>query len=234
MMASFDTEKAFVQRLLDRLGVDFTFMPNPNAGSAETGIDVSVHAADGRTIGIQVTEADPHPVPGQARAQEQRAAAGGGWPQNDPQIVLESLVRSITRKVDIAARHSFASIDEVWLLICAGLPKDGATISTVVPTSGLSAADLNQATQAILRKSKYDRCFLLAVLGIEQAFYRWDKECGWEKSVKLDDVSRTRRDAYVNSLHRAAAVGDSREVNRLSKDEAQRVLREVRKGEADG
>jgi len=77
---------------------------------------------DRRVVGIQVTEIDPHTEPGRARAEEKRIAGTDrnsvycGWGQNNPQLVLESLVRTIRRKVKIAAQHSFEGVDEVWLL----------------------------------------------------------------------------------------------------------------------
>jgi len=89
-MASFEREKVLVQLLLDRLGLRGAPISDPNAGVPETGIDVLVHAADDRAIGIQVTEADPHPEAGKARAEEKRAAGTDtsktyqGWAQNDP------------------------------------------------------------------------------------------------------------------------------------------------------
>lgn len=232
-MASFEREEALVQRLLDRLGLHGT-LSDPNAGVPETGIDVLVHAGGGRVIGVQVTEADPHSEAGKARAQEKRAAGKdggkvyGGWAQNDPQVVLDSLLRSISRKVAIAGRHSFASVSEVWLLISGGIPEHGAAISTFVMTPWVSAADMDRATHSVLQQSKYDRCFFLPVLGAEQAFYRWARDCGWEKSVKLDDPFDIPREAYVNSLNRAAAAGDWQEVDRLCDEECKKVLRELR------
>jgi hypothetical protein len=231
-MASFEREKVLVQLLLDRLGLHGS-LSDPNAGMPETGIDVLVHAGV-RTIGIQVTEADPHPEAGAARAQEKRAAGTdtskvyAGWAQNDPQVVLDSLFRSISRKVAIVGRHSFASVSEVWLLICAGIPEHGAAISTFVMTPWLSAADMDRATHSVLQQSKYHRCFFLAILGAEQVFYRWERNCGWEKSVKLDDSFEVPREAYVNSLYRAASAGDWQEVDRLCDEECKKVLREMR------
>jgi hypothetical protein len=209
-------------------------MSDPNAGVPETGIDVLVCAADDRAIGVQVTEADPHPEAGKARAQEKRAAGTDtsnvyfGWAQNDPQIILDSLFRSISRKVVIAGRHSFASASEVWLLVCAGIPEHGAAISTFVVTPWLSSADMNRATHGVLQQSKYDRCFFLAILGAEPAFYEWERNRGWQKSVQLDDPSEIPREGYVENLHRAAAAGDWEEVDRLCDEECKMVLREMR------
>jgi len=93
---------------------------------------------------------------------------------------------------------------------------------------------MNRATHSVLQQSKYDRCFFLAILGAEQAFYRWERNCGWEKSVKLDDPFEIPREAYVNSLHRAAAAGDWEAVDRLCDEECRKVLREMRDSQAAG
>jgi hypothetical protein len=236
-MANFEREKALVQLLLGRLGLH-GFLSDLNADGPETGIDVMVDAADDCTIGIQVTEADPHLEAGRARGREKRAAGTDtskvyhGWAQNDLQIVLGSLSRSINRKVAIAARHSFASVGEVWLLICAGIPEHGAVISTIAMTPWLSAADLNRTTHSALQQSKYDRSFLLTILGAEQVLYRWERNCGWRKSVKLNDPFEAPREAYVDSLQRAAQAGDWQEVDRLCDEECKETLREMREAAA--
>jgi hypothetical protein len=197
-------------------------------------MDVIVHFADGRAIGIQVTEIDPHAEPGKARAEEKRIAGKdqdhvyGTWAQNDPQMILASRVRGIERKAAIADRHSFSGVDEVWLLVCAGIPEHGAAVSTFMITPGLSADDLNAASNGVLEQSKYDRCFLLPILGAEQADYRWDKTQGWKKSVRLDNIRDIPRAGYVDSLHKAAIAGDWQEVDRLCDEECKMVLSEMR------
>jgi hypothetical protein len=175
-MASFECEKDLVGRLLDRWPLHGEAV-NPNAGGRETGIDVAVRLADGRMVGVQVTEVDPYSVPGLARAQEKAMAKIAPakpyfmWGQNDPSVVLSTIARIINRKIEIAAKHSFDSFDEVWLLICAGVPEHGAVVSSFVMTPWLSAEDLNSATDDLLRGSKYNRCFLQAILGIPR-FHR--------------------------------------------------------------
>jgi hypothetical protein len=147
-MASFEREKDLVGRLLDRWPLHGEAV-NPNVGGRETGIDVAVRLADGRMVGVQVTEVDPNAIPGSARAQEKAIAktASGKpyamWAQNGPSIALSAIRRTIKRKVEIAARHSFDRFGEVWLLICAGVPEHGAVVSTFLMTRWLSAEDLN-------------------------------------------------------------------------------------------
>jgi hypothetical protein len=110
-------EKQFVERLLGRLHVGGASVCDPNAEGLETGMDVLVYLADSRVVGIQVTEIDPHSKPGTARSEEKRTAGTdmsriySGWGQNDVQVILESLARTIKRKVEIAARYSFESVD---------------------------------------------------------------------------------------------------------------------------
>jgi hypothetical protein len=213
-MASFEREKQLVERLLGRLHAGGACLCDPNANGSETAMDVLVHLVDGRVVGIQVTEIDPHTNPGEARSEEKRIAGTDmsriyfGWGQNDAQVVLESLVRTIKRKVEIAARDSFESVDEVWLLVCGGIPEHGAAISTFVMTPWLSAADMGQATDSFLQDSRYDCCFFLPILGAEEAFYRWEKNRSWKKSVKLNDLREIPRAVYANNLDRAAAASE--------------------------
>ncbi|HUI17020.1 MAG TPA: hypothetical protein VL244_05100 [Alphaproteobacteria bacterium] len=233
-MASFEREEILVRHLLARLGLSDAATDDPNVAGKETGIDVAVRLTDGRTIGVQVTEVDPHTLPGTARAQEKAIAKTtpgkpyGMWGQNDPVVVLDALARAITRKAAIAAKHSFDEYKEVWLLLCGGIPEHGAAVSSFIMTPWLSAENLNSATDSLLQGSKYDGCFFLPVLGAEQAFYPWNKPSRWEKRVKLDDIRDVPRAAYVNSLMNTAEAGDWQEVERLCDEECRAVLAEVR------
>jgi hypothetical protein len=230
-MASFKREEALVRHLLARLGSNDAATYDPNAAGKETGVDVAVRIADDRIVGVQVTEVDPYALPGSTRAQEKKVAQAdpgkpyGMWGQNDPSAVLNAMARAITRKVEIAAKHSFDGYNEVWLLLCAGIPEQGAAASTLIMTPWLSAEDLNSVTDRLLQESKYDRCFLLPILGAEQAFYPWSKPSRWEKRVKLEDIRDVPRAAYVDSLMKAA---DWREVDRLCDEECRQVLAEMR------
>ncbi len=233
-MASFEREEALVRHLLARLGLSDAATDDPNAAGKETGVDVEIRIADGRIIGVQVTEVDPHAEPGSARAQENKVAKTapgkpyGMWGQNEPSVVLDAIARAITRKVEIASNHSFDRYNEVWLLLCAGVPEHGAVVSTFVMTPWLSADDLNSATDSLLRSSKYDRCIFHPILGAEQAFYQWERASRWEKRVKLDDIRDVPRAEYVDSLMKAAEAGDWREVDRLCDEECRAVLTELR------
>ena len=127
-MASFKREQALVRYLLGRLHLGDAATSDPNVSGTETGVDVTVRLANLRTIGVQVTELDPYAVPGSARGQEKAIAKAASdrpyfmWGQNDPSVILDALARAITRKVGIAANHSFEGYDEVWLLLCGGRP----------------------------------------------------------------------------------------------------------------
>lgn len=233
-MASFEREEALVYHLMVRLGLQNATTGNPNGAGRETGVDVAVNLAGGRVIGVQVTEIDPHAIPGSARAEEKAVAKKSPgmpyfmWGQNNPSVVLEAMAKSTTRKVKIAAKHSFDGFDEVWLLICGGIPEHGVAVSTSMMTPWLSKEDLNSATDGLLRGSRYDRCYFLPILGAEQAFYSWDRVSQWEKRVRLEDISQVPRSAYVRSLMTAGASGNWQEVDRLCEEECWRVLAEMR------
>ena len=233
-MASFKREEALVRYLLGRLRLGDAATGDPNVSGNETGVDVTVRLADLRTIGVQVTELDPYAVPGSARGQEKAIAKAASdrpyfmWGQNDPSVVLDAIARAITRKVEIAANHSFEGYDEVWLLLCGGVPEHGAVVSTFVMTPWLSAGDLNSATDGLLQGSRYDRCFLLPILGAEQAFFPWDRASQWGKRVGLEDIGQVPREAYVQDLMKAAQAGDWQEVDRLCDEECRKVLAEMR------
>jgi hypothetical protein len=112
--------------------------------------------------------------------------------------------------------------------VCAGVPEDGAVASTFVISPWVSADDMNTACNDILEKSKYAKCFFLPILGAEQATFRWEKGCGWRKSVQLEDIRDIPRAAYINDLQKAASIGDWNEVDRLCDEECKRVLAEMR------
>lgn len=230
-MASYEREEEFVRRLLSWLDMNTASTENPNADGKETGADVLVRLTDHRTIGIQVTEIDPYPTSGVARAEEKRLAKEAGigiysaYAQNDPSIVMNSIIRSITRKVEIASKHQNEKRDEFWLLLCGGIPEMGALVSTFVMPSLISAEALNAATDSLLKESKYDQCFFLQIVSTEQALYKWRRNTGWEKFIRKEYDNEIPRDEYVNSLMQAA---DSEERRRLCNEEAMRVLREVR------
>jgi len=206
---------------------------NPNV--EQTGMDVLVRLPDGEAIGVEVTELDPHTQPGKARAEEKQNAGidrgnvYGGWAQNDRQVALDSLARTIERKIKIAARHSFEDVSEVWLLVCGGIPEHGAVISTLMMTPWLSETDIDCATGSLLQRSRYDRCFFLPIIGVEQAWYSWEKNRSWKRFVKLDEVGQIPCAAYVNNLYQAAADGDWQGIDRLCDEECKSVLSELRR-----
>lgn len=235
----FEEEKNLVECLLLRLRLGWQAPSNPNAGRKETGIDVLVPLSDGRIIGVQVTTLDPHAKPGKARAQETRIAGVtpsvyGGWAQNNPQVYLDALVRAIERKIEIAEQHSFEGLDlaEKWLLVCAGIPKHGAAVSTTVMTPWLPEHDIERVTGGALQRSKYDRCFFLPILGSERALYKREKNSAWEKVVSLDDIHEVPRAAYMNNLMLAAAADDQQEMDRLCDEEISDTLRGMREAKS--
>lgn len=229
--ARFEREKGLVEYLFKRLKLDVSSMNNPNSDAGETGVDVRVHLVGGLTIGVQVTEIDPHPKPGKARAHEQEDRKRDpqeiywGLAQNNSKIVLDALTRTVERKVRIAEKHS-AWDGETWLLICGGIPD--APISTFVMSPWLSVIDMNTVTGELLQKSKFDRCFFFPIIGVEQAFYHWHRNRGWKKSVGLNEALQSPNESYLKSLFLAANRNDWTVVDNLCDAECKKVLSELR------
>lgn len=233
-MASFIKEKDIVERLLQRLNQKYDELFDPKKSGQESGVDVGIRLPNGNIIGIQVTELDPHQEKGVARAKEKAIANANPdmpysmWGQNNPTIAIQTLANSIKRKTEIAAKHSFNGFDEIWLLVCSGIPELGAVVSTIMMTPWLLAEDMDSETYQILSKSKYDRCFFFPILGAEQVFYRWEKNSKWEKFIRLEDINEIPRAAYVSGLTKAAKHGDWQEVDRLCDEECRNILSEMR------
>jgi hypothetical protein len=195
MPSKYERERSQVDLLMRRLGLAPAEYRDPQAGGHardETGADV-VALIDGHRIGIQVTDLDTGDQPGEARAAESKLARDaegrgstyGTWAQNQPDLMIAAIKRSISRK----SLTSFTGFDEFWLLVCSGVPQFGAIASTLVVTPWLDLGRLDLATADSLSTSKYTQAFIHAVLGLEQqAFYRWQRGVGWSKSTL--DVSR--------------------------------------------
>ena len=127
----------------------------------ETGIDV-VMIGQGRRIGFQVTEYDggegvANLGAGRMRADEVRLKRAsfpngvyGGW--GSPHFGTAFAAR-VMEKIDKACKYDFAEVEEIWLLVSAGLP-DSPT-ATFVPHFHISADDLNRSTATILAQSCY-------------------------------------------------------------------------------
>src|ERR1700733_6252047 len=114
-MAEFTQERAWAERLTQRLGLAGAQFSNPGT-NPETGSDVIALLSDGRKVGIQVTVLDPHAEPGRARAAEKKLMGKdypknqrvyGDWAENRPEVVLLALRQTITRKVKKASKHNF-------------------------------------------------------------------------------------------------------------------------------
>jgi len=229
-MARFEQEKAHVEELLSRLRLTAsTPIINPNRPrEPDSGVDCVFDLADGRRIGVQVTELDPWPAPG-SRGDEAALAKAryyGMFAQNEPAVLLEAIRRAIAGKVEIAARHNFEWLNEVWLLVCAGAPEHPA--STFVATGWLRADEIQEQTKTLLHVSKYDYCFLLVVLGVEKSLYRRHRRRRWEKLVELADITQQPSGRYVTDLVAAFSAADMEEFDRLTQEEVEQALREVR------
>ena len=187
----YDREKSLVEALLREARQEAGSFEDPNAmAGVETGVDVLVELS-GRRVGIQVTELDTGGVPGTARANEnklkQETAALGhstymAWSENKPANLISAVAGAISRKARIAARHAFAGLDEVWLLVSCGVPDLGAIASTFVMTPWLTVEALDQATKATLSPSRYHRAFIHPILSVERCLYDWNRErAAWSK-----------------------------------------------------
>jgi hypothetical protein len=218
---------AFVRLLLDqiRLSVNDLWFPNVEG---ESGVDVGVTLVDGSLIGIQVTEIDPFPRPSE-RGQEKKkkSAAGenayGAFAQNDLSTILRSISRTVEKKSLL--RPPSKKFTEIWLLMCAGVPD--APTSTFIPTSPLSAADLDEATTSLLLNSHYSQCFLLPIFGMEKAMYRWRRNgtACWKKSVRIEEIAQgTAGDMeYVRELLRTGGKDKS-----VVDAQVKRIIEELR------
>jgi hypothetical protein len=231
-MASFEQEKARVEELLRRLHLTVsTPIINPNQlGKPDTGIDCVVNLADGRSIGVQVTELDPWPTPGMRGNEKKLEKKGpyGMFAQNNSGILLEAISRAIKRKVEIATRHNFDWLDEVWLSVCVGIPESPA--STLVPTGPLHPEEIELKTQEILHRAKYGYCFILPILGDDVTLYQRESGKAWEKSVGLPDVSQQPRSPYTKALLAARAADDAERFDELTEQEIKQTLHDLRTG----
>ena len=184
--APFETEKPRVALLMRRLGQSVDRFENPNVND-ESGADV-IAVINGQRIGIQVTDLDTGKKRGNARRDESKlaheAATKGEpyftWGQNDPAKLVGAIARSVEQK----AKTSSSRLSEFWLLICCGVPTQGAVGSTFAMTPWIDVASLGAATLATLEKSSYTRAFVLPILGAEdEGLFQWRRGGSWSKSA---------------------------------------------------
>src|SRR6266852_223977 len=132
-MASYETERALVERLLAVFGVTEPCLSNPNAGlTNESGADV-MWILDGRDIGFQVSEyhSDKGAEPKQKgsnlrRVEKAKAASGRPYTMAVGLDPIRALVSVLAQKVDRATRADRQRFRELILLIASSLPHDGA------------------------------------------------------------------------------------------------------------
>jgi len=99
---------------------------------------------------------------------------------------VDKLVAAIQRTTARKTRQTFEPFDEVWLLICAGVPELEAVVATFVMSLWIDAGALNNATVEDLSRSKYSRAFFYPILSVERALYQWEKSGQWKKLVQSD------------------------------------------------
>ena len=119
MMNKFETEKAKVALLMQRLGRIFEVCEDPNSArgaAGESGADV-IAIDGGHRIGVKVTDLDTGCRPGKARAEESKLARDAEarattyftWGQNDPAKLVDAFARSVTRKTRMSSLASMNS-----------------------------------------------------------------------------------------------------------------------------
>ena len=189
-MAKFARESYCVQQLASCLGLTaaLEYRDPLEDYRRETGIDV-IAVGEGYRLGFQVTEYDGGEGVaaiggGEMRAREvrqQRAAgkmgvySGWGSPHFEPAFAARVL-----EKVQKSSNYNFGEVDQIWLLISAGLPD--APIATFVPHAYIGTEILNAASAAALATSRYDGAFFHIIMG--DVIYEWDRESQWQKRSK--------------------------------------------------
>lgn len=217
----------FVDELLSRLRLSVRDIWCPNTERNESGVDVGVTLTDETRIGIQVTEIDPFPIPGQRGCEKKKKnlagdGAYGSFAQND----LTEILRAVSRAIKGKTRNKLSqkSFNEFWLLLCTGVPDFPG--STFVPTAWIAPEALTP-TAELLSNSCYAECFVLAVLSTEMALYKWSRtaEKGWRKIVYLEEVTiGAAGDAeYVRELLRTCGTDKS-----VVDAQVRRILSEMR------
>jgi hypothetical protein len=186
-MVKFERECYCVRQLMNFLGLEASLeYRNPLEDyRRETGIDVII-VGEGRRLGFQVTEYDGGEGVaaiggGEMRAREarQQLAAGqmGVYPGWGSPHFTSAFAARVDGKIQKAQKYKSAEVDEVWLLVSAGLPD--APIATFVPHFHIGADDLNSVTATQLEQSCFAGAFLHVIMG--DAVYEWDRESRWRK-----------------------------------------------------
>jgi len=185
-MAEFKREQYCVEQLANALTLpsDLKYLDPRQVHGRETGIDVIV-VGGGLNIGFQVTEYDGGEGvttlgKGKMRAEEKslrrRAQAGvyAGWGSSHFEDAFSSRVAEKAQK---SLKYDFSEVDQIWLLISAGLPD--APVATFLPHFHISVDILNTTTSILLTASRYDGAFLHVIMG--DAIFEWGRETQWLK-----------------------------------------------------
>jgi hypothetical protein len=186
-VADFARERYCVEQIASALTLsgDVEYLDPKEVYGRETGIDV-IMLGRGLRIGFQVTEYDGGEAvaalgKGKMRSDEkllQRASRPtgvyGGW--GSP-FFETSFAARIAEKVNKARNYEFTEVDQIWLLVSAGLPD--APTATFVPYFHISADILNAATAPSLDESSYDGAFFHVIMG--NALYEWDRKSQWQR-----------------------------------------------------
>jgi hypothetical protein len=209
----FDFERQAVERLCNLLGYTATDYSNPNTPVVQSGADVEIWL-NGSRIGVQVTvyHADEGQVPvagSPLRADEEGKAkhalksgspvkAYGHWASAN---YIPALSRRVKDKVDKARARPNTDFDELWLLVCAEIPRWGGTGSTMISPAVVGLDDLNAHIAPILNGEPFSRAFLL--IWLEGVVYGWTSEGGaWhvlrDAAVPVRDDNKRLADIAFN------------------------------------
>jgi len=188
----FQHERPHVERLAQWLELPVAEYRDANVDGDESGADVLVVLQDGCRIGVQVTIIDPGGAIAAEKTMATMARDANGqpgvyatWAQNNLTKVVDAIARSVARKSKISV--SPAQFDQLWLLMCSGVPEPGLLVSTFIMTSWLEIDTLNAADLSPqLLRSNYNRTFVLPIVGMEQALYCWSAGAKWEKITQQE------------------------------------------------
>lgn len=178
MASKIPEEIEIVKRLLGSLGIsDFSIVSHDRP-------DVLV-ALNDRRIGIEITtfHADENPAVGGSvlrAAGEKRASSNPGavivWPiPTDPYPGLQN---RLTDKVSVARGYDGSKFDELWLLVAAQYPRDGAVAATFVIPNSVDVDALNRQFGNLLASSPFEKVYFHLLLN--QVLFSWSRSSGWK------------------------------------------------------
>ncbi len=220
MANNFPREQALVSLLCARGGFEVAEFVDPENDKIETGVDVIARLADGRRIGVQVSE-----IPTlRDRGVEKRAAANGSayamWAQND----LAALQTVVAERLEAKARSRPSTIgfSEIWLALFSNIPEAGAAVSTMILPDAINLVALRLSEPALIA-SNFERVFIHPIMS--RTLLTWTRETGWQVNGDSTVAARSGDELLFDVEARDRWLVDPEgECDR----EIERVLRELR------